>query len=220
MIRAVLFDAVGTLFQSRGTIGEIYAAAFDFQTDPAVIDAEFARLLKRRGTPLDREDWKSLVASVFAGLGPFPRFDDFFERVYTVFQTRRGWVCYPETVPVLRTLRRHRFRVGVVSNFDARLSRVLSDLEIAPYFEAVVTPHSSGYAKPDPKIFKYALALLSVRAEEAIFAGDEPLQDVEAAARVGLKSVLIDRRSQSQDDATRLRDLSGILQILEIKDSC
>ncbi len=220
MIRAVLFDAVGTLFHSRGTIGEIYgnvAANYDFHSDPDAIDQEFLHLVKARGIPVDKAGWKSLVGSVFANLGPFPRFDDFFEEIYEVFRTEQGWHCYRETVPVLETLKQSHYRLGVVSNFDSRLNGVLDDLRIRPYFEAIVTPDSSGHAKPDTRIFLNATDRLGVTPPEALFVGDDLRQDVQGAARAGLDSILVDRQMpDSPGDGASIRTLEGILGILGV----
>lgn len=221
-IRAVLFDAVGTLFHSRGSIGEIYAsvaADYGIQADPGVLQEAFVRLMESRPTPVEKDDWNSLVRSVFSSLRPFPRFDDFFEDVYALFQTKRGWLCYPETTAVLQTLRQNRLRLGVVSNFDRRLPSVLDDLQIRQFFHAIVTPHTSGYMKPDRRIFHRATSLLEVEPEEALFVGDDPSQDVEAAARAGLRSVLIDRQGRALHAPRRLDDLRGISQVLGIKAS-
>ncbi len=220
MIRAVLFDAVGTLFHSRGTIGEIYgnvAADYGFHSDPDAIDQEFLHLVKARGIPIDRAGWKSLVGSVFANLGPFPRFDDFFEEIYEVFRTEQGWHCYRETVPVLETLKQSQYRMGVVSNFDSRLNGVLDDLRIRPYFEAVVTPDSSGYAKPDTRIFLSATDRLGVAPAEALFVGDDMRQDVQGAARAGLESILVDRQMpDTPRDGKSIRTLEEIFGILGV----
>ena len=109
----------------------------------------------------------------------------FFEEVYEVFRTDRGWDCYPETEGVLGTLQQHEYQLGVVSNFDSRRHGVLRDLGIRDYFDAVVTPDSAGYAKPGSRIFLEATSALGVAPGEALFAGDDIGQDFEAAARSG-----------------------------------
>ncbi len=220
MIRAVLFDAVGTLFHSRGTIGEIYrgvATTYEFYTDARAIDKEFISRVKARGVPIEKADWKALVVSVFAKLGPFPRFDEFFEEVYEVFRTDQGWHCYPETVSVLETLRKNQYGIGVVSNFDSRLSGVLDGLRIGRLFDTVVTAQSSGYAKPDERIFLAATEALKVAPAEALFAGDDFEQDFKGAAGAGLYSVLVDRlSSRASDSENRVQDLRGLLRLLDI----
>ena len=211
---------MGTLFHSRGTIGEIYggvAATYDFHTDSSAIDKEFLRLVNARGVPIEKADWKSLVESMFANLGPFPRFDAFFNEVYEVFRSGQGWHCYPETVSVLETLKKNQYRLGVVSNFDSRLSGVLDDLRIAQYFDAVVTAQSSGFAKPDPRIFLAGVKALKMAPAEALFAGDDLEQDFKGAVAAGLCSILVDRFApEAADGKNRIQDLHGLLGLLDI----
>ena len=220
-VRAVIFDAVGTLFRSRGTIGEIYAGVakdYGSRADPAEIERHFVRLTASEGAPIEKAGWKFLVGSIFAEFGPFPRFDEFFEEVFEVFRTDQGWRCYPETERVLETLAQHGYSLGVVSNFDSRLHGVLEDLKISDYFDAIVTPDSAGYAKPNKKIFLEATRCLGVEPGEALFAGDDFGQDFEAATRAGLLSVLIDRSGRKRpEEPMAIPDLSGILSFLGIR---
>ena len=219
-IRAVLFDAVGTLFHSRGTIGEIYgsvARGYGSTADPVAIEDQFDRRTTVEGVPIEKAGWKSLVRSIFAEFGPFDRFDEFFEEVYEVFRSDRGWHCYPETKSVLGTLQQNEYQLGVISNFDSRLHGVLRDLGIRDYFDTVVTPDSAGYAKPNSRIFLEATHSLGVAPGEALFAGDDIRQDCEAAARAGLSSLLISRgRPEPPKNPRIVADLAGILPFLGI----
>ena len=220
MIRAVLFDAVGTLFHSRGTIGEIYAGVattYDFHIDAGTLDKEFIGLVKAQGVPIEKADWKALVAAVFSNLAPFPRFEEFFEEIYEFFRTNQGWHCYPETVSVLETLKKHRYGLGVVSNFDSRLTGVLDGLRIGQLFDTVITAQSSGYAKPDKRIFLAATEALGVAPGETLFAGDDFEQDFKGAAGAGLYSVLVDRLTPNAPDGeNQVQDLRGLLRLLDI----
>lgn len=213
-VRAVLFDAVGTLFRSRGTVGEIYsdvARAHGVAADPLRLEVAFQRRM-RESAPTDKAGWRAVVAAVFDRLAAFPDFEAFFEDVYAVFRSSRGWRCYPETVPVLETLQSRGYRLGIVSNFDRRLADVLEDLGIDRYFSSVVIPESSGYAKPDPRIFQTATEGIGVTPEEALFAGDDRLQDYEAAIEAGLHAVWIVRNGPTGPD--RIRDLTELPRLL------
>ena len=48
--------------------------------------------------------------------------------------------------------------------------------------------------KPDPEIFHRALRTLNVRAQDAVFVGDNPEADIHAAKAVGLKAVWMEDR--------------------------
>lgn len=215
-VRAVAFDAVGTLFHSRGSIGNIYrTVALRYGSDiPArALEEGFTRRTRIHGTPVEKAGWRSLVQDVFREHGPFPEFEAFFEDVYAFFRSGKSWMCYPETHDVLAGLRGAGLRMAVVSNFDSRLIGVLRDLAIAEYFDAVVTPDSAGQAKPDPRIFLDATAQLGVSPSNTLFAGDDPNLDVQAAEYAGLRGVLIDR-SDGGPRPGAVADLSGILPLV------
>ncbi len=216
-IRAVAFDAVGTLFHSRGAVGEVYrrvALKHGRDVPAAKLQAAFERETGTHGTPVDRAGWKSLVETLFREHGPFPAFDAFFEEVYAVFRTGRCWACYPETRDVLRSLRRRDCALGVVSNFDRRLRGLLDDLGIGEYFAAVITPDAAGWAKPDPRIFIHAAARLGAPPSATLFVGDDYRLDVEAARAAGLIGVWVDREPGGPRPGG-IAALSGVLSILD-----
>ncbi len=65
----------------------------------------------------------------------------------------------------------------------------LGSLGLAGLIDGVVTSHSVGYRKPHPAIFEGALAIVGVRARDAVMVGDEPYQDVFGAQRLGMRAV-------------------------------
>jgi len=217
-IEAVLFDAVGTLFHSRGTVGDIYrnvAVQYDSDIAASTLQAGFVRETARGGTPIHKEDWKALVQTVFLQYGPFPRFDEFFEHVYGCFQSGQTWMCYPETKSVLKSLADQNYRLGVVSNFDQRLFDVLCDLGIDQIFAAIVIPASAREAKPAPGIFIDAVTQLEVAPQRALFVGDDPYVDIAGARTAGLEAVLVDR-DRTNPDASAIGSLSGVLSLLSV----
>ncbi len=216
-IRAVAFDAVGTLFHHRGAVGDVYRrVALKHGRDvPAVeLQAAFERETGTHGTPVDAAGWKSLVATLFREHGPFPGFDAYFEDVYAVFRTGRCWACYAETRDVLRSLRGRDVALAVVSNFDRGLGGVLDDLGIGEYFAAVVTPDTAGCAKPDPRIFIDAAARLGAPPAATLLVGDDFELDVRAARAAGLEGVWVDREPGGPAPGA-IADLSGVLAMLD-----
>ena len=86
-----------------------------------------------------------------------------------------------------------RFTVCLVSNFtDSKfIRRCLVELGIGDCFAHVVVSDSVGWRKPHPNIFKVFLDLSNVKAEEAMYVGDEVATDVEGARSVGIRTVLL-----------------------------
>lgn len=101
-----------------------------------------------------------------------------------------------------------RYKTGLISNAlpDARAmfaSKLDGDL-----FDILVFSGEEGVKKPDPEIFRRALARLAVRPEESIFVDDMP-ENVAAAQALGMHGI----RFTSGDDLRRaLAQLTGFTE--------
>ncbi len=207
MIRAVLFDAAGTLIELCEPVGETYArVARDFGVAlPAWrVDDAFRRIFARAepmvfpdAAPgevdaLEREWWRGIVRSTFLAADSTRRFDDFdafFEKLYALFSEPGTWRPRAGAPELLRELRTRGLATAVVSNFDRRLPGILAGLGRARWLDAVVLPADAGAAKPDRRIFALALARLGVPASEAVYVGDDEDRDVAGARAAGLEAI-------------------------------
>ena len=154
-IHWVFFDAVGTVFRVRGSVGEIYgreASRHGFrnagdQAGTVRIDRAFKRafrkvqtaspLAERSGETAQKEWWREVVRETFRDLGPFPRFDSFFESVFDLFATDAAWELEPGCRRVLGRLKLQGRNLGIISNFDSRIDSVLKALGIRRFFDLV-----------------------------------------------------------------------------------
>src|SRR5204862_7029263 len=125
--------------------------------------------------------------------------DNFFELAYEHFAEPNVWELYPEVVSVLQQLQ-PQFSLGVLSNFDGRLRFILHHLGIAPYFAHVFISSELGADKPDPEIFRRALKVMHLDANETLHVGDDPERDWKAAAAAGLLVFRLDRPRNSLRD--------------------
>ncbi len=108
--------------------------------------------------------------------------------------TRRGtnWrTVRPGTSEVLTDLQ-SRYRLGVISNSDGSIGKLLAELGLGRYFASVTDSHICGCEKPDPRIFQAALESLSVTAERSIYVGDVYSVDFVGARNAGMKALLMD----------------------------
>lgn len=89
-------------------------------------------------------------------------------------------------------LRAAGLRTAVVSNADGRIGEGLEALGFGGLFEVIVDSHWEGVEKPDPEIFRRALARLAVEPRRAAYIGDIYSIDVVGARAAGLAPVLVD----------------------------
>ena len=218
VIRAILFDAAGTLFYLTKTVGDHYAYVgrevgldLDAQKLESAFHAAWKQMPRRRAIDGPRENddkewWRELVGHVFHQVAPwlseFDR-DNFFEIAYEHFAEPGVWELYPEVPEMLEQLRT-RFQFAVISNFDGRLRFILQHLGISKYFAHVFISSELGADKPDPEIFRRALATLHLKADEVLHVGDDPERDWKAAVAAGLKVFRLDRPRNSLHDLLKL----------------
>lgn len=83
---------------------------------------------------------------------------------------------------------------------------IYTGYDLPKYFDIVIVSDKVGYAKPDPEIYKYALAKLELAANECIFADDVP-RNLEPAASLGIATVLVDEPVDAVRAIAQLLDL-------------
>ena len=229
-IKAVFFDAAGTLIKPARRVGESYATiAAKHGKDVSASDiAERFRvcfdLAPRLAFPgaaddslsgLERDWWKQLVARVFEPWSPFERFEDYFAELFVYFAKPEAWALYPEVSETLSELKQRGVILGVISNFDSRLVRILNGLGAGSSFEHIFVSSRVGYAKPDPRIFQVALSRHGLRPPDAIHVGDSETHDLHGANNAGLRGVLVDRgNGTASADHDRVANLKAILSLL------
>src|SRR5215217_1628503 len=76
--------------------------------------------------------------------------------------------AYADAAPALRALRAGGLRLVVASNWDCSLAGVLAEAGLLHLVDAVVPSAVAGAAKPDPRLFRAALAQARSAPEEAI----------------------------------------------------
>jgi putative hydrolase of the HAD superfamily len=98
----------------------------------------------------------------------------------------------PQAADVLRELCRRDLTLGMVSNSDGRIERIVAAHGLRPFFRFVLDSRVVGVEKPDPRIFRLALAQAEAEPEEAVYVGDLYSIDVVGARAAGLDAILLD----------------------------
>ncbi len=182
-VRAILFDFDGTLIQQsidfdfmRRVVLDI-ASGYGVATEPLVtmsvlelIDRATDELMRtdgHRGRALFQEAHRAVLGIELAAA----------ERAR----------AFPGVPDMLRHLRRHGFRVGIVTrNCRAAVERVLDRHPMD--YDALLTRDDVEHVKPDPRHLLAALEVLGVPGHEAVMCGDHPM-DMLAGRRIGARTV-------------------------------
>jgi putative hydrolase of the HAD superfamily len=231
-IQVVFFDAAGTLFHVKGSVGAVYleyAKKYGVSASPEALEPAFQRAFAD-APPLafsvsdpheikacERLWWFDVVHNVFYRIGMFPGFDDYFDKVFNYFASADAWNLYPDVVPALEALKRRGLELGVVSNFDSRLYEILIGLGIDRFFDSVTLSTLVGAAKPAAQIFQRAAAKHGIAGKQALHVGDSLLEDIRGAAAAGLNGALLDRHGHADPPVgiTVIKDLAQLPSVIE-----
>ena len=97
-------------------------------------------------------------------------------------------------IPTLMHLRRDGYLLGVISNNDGSLDRMLTQAGIKNLFDVVVDSYHAGVEKPAKEIFLQASNGLKVPLDRCMFVGDDPYFDIGGSAAAGVaRQILVDR---------------------------
>lgn len=220
VIKAIFFDAMGTLISLKHSVGENYAQIgrqLGLDLNERQLDSAFQKVWRKLPLrpaidgPREEDDkgwWRDLVFRLLNDVAPklteLDR-DNFFELAYDHFAEPDVWQSQPDAIEVLTNLQQ-RFRLAVVSNFDGRLRFVFEHLGLRPFFEQLFLSSELGADKPDPEIFRRALRFMNLQATEVLHVGDHPQHDWAAAEAAGLEVFRLDQNQK------RLRDLPDALR--------
>jgi len=215
MTKVIFLDAAGTLFDVRGSVGEVYGklaksfgvtvkseelnAAF-FQSFASASPMAFPGRETAKIPQLEFEWWQTVSAKAFQIAGIFQQFSDFpkfFVELYAHFATAEPWFVYPDVLPALNKWQQQGIELAVVSNFDSRIYAVLKALNLAEYFTSVTISTEVGAAKPDSKIFTTALQKHHCIAANVVHIGDSFKADYCGAINAGLKSIWLNRKPEA-----------------------
>jgi putative hydrolase of the HAD superfamily len=207
-LKAVFFDAAGTLFEPREPVGSSYAEIaheYGVHVSAAEVNAAFRRVFREApplafGSGLDAVElrrherlwWHDLVAKTFEGFGKFTDFEACFARLFDFFANPANWVAKVDVIPTLTELRRQGLALGVISNFDFRLYRILEGLGLRECFDSITISSEVGLAKPSASLFQAALEPHRLAPHEALHVGDSEHLDYAGALEAGLSALLLD----------------------------
>jgi putative hydrolase of the HAD superfamily len=207
-IRAVYFDAVGTLIHPEPAAPVIYAEAagrFGSRYSLETIAQRFGRAILEQdeidraggwitSAQRERERWRSIVGAVLDDVADPAGCFDF---LYSHFASALSWRCEPGAEALFEDLLARGYHLGLASNFDERLYTLMPGLKPLQYLaKNIVVSFEVGFRKPAPEFFKAMCRRMGLEAEHILHVGDEPENDCAGAMAAGMQAVLFDPRGR------------------------
>ena len=228
--RAIFFDAGETLVHPHPSFPELFATVLAREGFPVGVEAVHEQIhhvgerfsqaardqeLWTTSPERSRAFWLSVYARFLEGMD-LPTGDGLHETLYREFTDLANYAVFDDVAPALDALRKSGAALGVVSNFEEWLERLLEELGVLDAFDVRVISGLEGMEKPDPRIYRLALERAGVEAADAAFVGDSPEFDVDPPAALGMFPVLIDRRDRYPTfPGVRIRQLTDLAATLE-----
>ena len=123
----------------------------------------------------------------------------------------------PQAPEVLLGLRERGVKLGVVTNGQTGMqSAVLERLGLLPLLDDVLISGAVGIAKPDPRLYALALSRLGLSAEETLFVGDSPRNDVQGPQLAGMRAAHLPTSHPLPPDVVPDFELSGLADLLTL----
>ncbi len=214
-VRAVVFDAYGTLFdvasaarRCEGELGDQFGALAELWRQKQL---ETTWLLAAQGRHLDfwRVTGDALDFSLETLGVDKPALRERLMQLYLALE------AYPEAGAELRALKAKGMRLAILSNgTPSMLAAAVSSAGFEGLFEAVLSVETVGVYKPHPKVYQMASDRLALGAAHIAFISANAW-DAYAASAFGMKVVWCNRAGQAHERLpgkpdVEVRSLAGL----------
>ncbi|HMF20099.1 MAG TPA: HAD family hydrolase, partial [Gemmataceae bacterium] len=163
-VRAIFFDAVGTLFHPDPgaaavyyEVGHRHGSKYEMEQIARRFKSAFQKEEDadrpgglRTSEERERRRWQAIVAAV---LGDVADPEACFVELYEHFSRPNAWRLESEAPRILEELSRRGFALGMASNYDHRLRSVVAGFPGLSRLQHLVISSEVGWRKPAPQFF-------------------------------------------------------------------
>lgn len=222
VLRAVLFDALGTLVRLeppgprlRLALRELGGVDVGPEAAERAFRAEMWHYLTHHMEGADEDGLERLRDECAAVMGEalgVPELDQATVRLAMLESLELA--AFPDAAPALRALRARGLRIVVASNWDCSLPVWLQRAGLGGLLDGAVSSAVVGEPKPAPAVFRAALELAGVTAEQAVHVGDSVENDVAGARGAGIRALLVLRGGERPKGVESLRSLAELPSLI------
>lgn len=130
------------------------------------------------------------------------------------FLLEKNWVLFNDVNDAIKLLK--GFRLGIISNGNSKQQKTkLLCTNIDDNFEIQLFSEDIGKAKPCEDIFLEAVRRSGENINDIIYVGDNVVTDIAPCEKIGIKSVLIDRKGESDSCHTAINNLCELEKLVK-----
>ena len=217
MIKAVIFDMDGVLFDTERLCKDAWAAAAEEaglvngpEDEKKLYDA-VNHCIGLNGT-----DTKEYLCSVYGSGFSYEELHGLCSRNMSQMIERDGLPMKEGVRELLSYLKEAGYKIGLASSSRREsIESHLSRAGISAYFESIISGDMVEHSKPEPDIYRIACASLSVEPENAIAIEDSP-NGLKSAYRAGMYPVMVPDMIAPTEETDKLiggRKFDSLIQV-------
>jgi len=209
MVRAVLFDVFGTLFEN-GTYSPSKQSLkiFRVRLPYGKFILTFGEAFMTQRFDDQREAFEHTCSRLQKTLPPFV-----IDKLIGVWNKNKILAePYEDTFETLTALREKGIKTVLFCNMDNFTFDFLKDkFDLEKYFDHMLPSCETGFLKLHKQSFTHALDVLGLKKEDVLMVGDSVQSDIIAAEQAGVSALLVDRRDTREHEPKIL----GLKELLE-----
>jgi len=228
-VKAVFFDAVGTLLIPHPPAAEVYADCgrqFGADLDISTVRQRFRQAMVKPWGPktsedLERQRWRDVVTNVYRELPDAG--GALFEALWEHFTEPQSWRLAEGVADLWIRLQQLGIQLGIASNFDDRLKHVCAGWPPLDHCSLIFCSAQLGYAKPHVTFFRTIQQQIGIPPHELLMVGDDWEKDYRGATQCGWQAVWVSSKrapklSGNADSVVRIFKLAELGPLLANRD--
>lgn len=203
-VRAVFFDAVGTLMYPYPPVAKVYhREGLNLGSKYSVeeVAPRFRAAIKKHhqggftSEELERERWRRIVYDVIDDIDDSQ--DLLLDALWQHFGSATSWRLFDDVAETWQQLARRGYLLGIASNFDSRLRAICVGHPPLHACQHIFVSSEVGCPKPEPQFYLEVERRLDLRPEQILIIGDDEAADVTGPLAAGWEAIWL-RRDQGQ----------------------
>ena len=217
-IRAVLFDLHGTLAHVENPVSaeEIsdYLFSRGYEVSPQQLQASWAFVAFIDYPKHGYKSWRSYFSRILQRLKVKADKETLNELLIKLLN-RNTYQLYPDAASAAMKAKEKGRKTGIVTTI-AYLQFKKAVKPIREYFDFIMTGYEAGCDKTNPKMYRKVLEILKVKPQEAVMIGDNMQIDVLLPKRLGINTILLDRKRENPECEEADATVNSLTEALDV----